>query len=145
MLGGVGVINRLMVCRKTNSQEFHKGAWERFDSGDVYEITRIYCTNQTPATEWTASEKKRDGHIQSGHGLSRFNVKDSDGQTPRPTFHRFSLAFLNQSVLNTEHTMDSTFRQIPEEEKHVIQASVSIRSLLFFWIPYSTSSSKIFL
>lgn len=36
---------------------------------------------------------------------------------PPPIFHRFSLAFLNQSVLDTEHTMDSTFRQIPEEEK----------------------------
>lgn len=91
-----------MVCRKTNSQEFHKGAWERFDSGDTYKIIRIYCTNQTPATEWTALEKDR--HIQSGHGLSRFNVKDSDGQPPPPhTFHRFSLAFLNQCPQHGAH------------------------------------------
>lgn len=46
--------------------------------------------------------------------------------------HPFSLAFPSSTQSHTHtHTMDSTLGQTAEPQKHMIYASVSIRSLLF--------------
>lgn len=60
------------------------------------------------------NENKGDGHVESGHCLSSFNVNDSDGRLSSRTLAVSSLC--SPEPQRPNDTVDSTFRQIPEAE-----------------------------
>ena len=145
--GGVEGINRLMVC--LNWLPSLKRERGRGLMVVVCEIIHITCTNQTflipPLSIKCKPSPARNQETETfRQAMDWLDLMIRTQMDKPPPLQPFSLAFLNQSVLNTEHADNGLYIQTNPRARKRHHPGECPNQVPSVWMPISTSSSKIF-